>query len=337
MAKTRAWAASREGPRLTPYEFDPGPLRSDEVEIETQYCGLCHSDISLINNDWEGTRYPLVPGHEAVGRIAAVGRDVHSLKVGQTVGVGWMARSDMRCPSCLAGNHNLCDNGESTCGIRNGGFAERIRVQELWAFPIPKGIDASSAAPLLDAGTTVFSPLLLHNVKPTSRVGVVGIGGLGHLALQFCTAWGCEVTAFTHTPSKKDDCLKMGASRVLSSRNKKDMAAVEGKLDMLLICTYANLDWESFFSTVAPGGRMHFVGTPLEPLSFTAFDFIDGQRGITGSVIGSPLVNRMMLEFAERHKIVPWVEHLPMSRVNEAITTLEAGKARYRLVLDADW
>jgi uncharacterized zinc-type alcohol dehydrogenase-like protein len=202
MAKIKAWAALRPKERLVPYEFDPGPLRAEEVEVEVEHCGLCHSDVSNINNDWGLSQYPLIPGHEVVGKIVALGEHTKGREIGQRVGIGWNSESDGHCRQCLSGNHHLCPKFVPTIIGHAGGFSNRIRAQWEWVLPLPEELDSSAAGPLLCGGITVFAPLVLNNIKPNDSVGIVGIGGLGHMAIKFAKAWGCEVIAFTHSISK---------------------------------------------------------------------------------------------------------------------------------------
>lgn len=334
MKKIHGWVAYGAKQKLEPFTYDPGPLGPEEVEIAVEYCGLCHSDLSILNNDWGLSKYPLVPGHEAVGQVVAAGDDVKGLQIGQRVGVGWSADSCMHCHQCMTGNHNLCPDVAATIIGHHGGFADRIRAHWAWAIPLPDTLDISSAGPLLCGGITVFAPLLTLGVKPTERVGIVGIGGLGHLALKFSNAWGCEVTAFTSNVSKSEELRRLGAHRVVSSRNSVEILAAANSLDFLLITVNTPLDWPALLKTLKPNGRMHVVGAILEPMPISAFDLIMGQKSISGSPTGGPPAISAMLDFAARHNIAPQVEHFPLSKVNEAIEHLAAGKARYRVVLD---
>jgi alcohol/geraniol dehydrogenase (NADP+) len=337
MSRICAWAAQAAGQPLAPFQYDPGPLAADEVEVAVEHCGICHSDLSVLHNEWMNSIYPVVPGHEVVGRIVAVGSQVRHLRVGQRVGVGWASGSCLHCHSCMSGDHNLCNHTQPVMIGHHGGFAERVRSQAAWAIPLPEGLDAASAGPLLCGGVTVFTPFVEFGVKPTDRVGVVGIGGLGHMAVKFARAWGCEVTAFTSSPSKFDEARGFGAHHVVSSREPADLARLAGTLDLLLVTVNVAMDWTALVATLAPKGRLHVVGAVLEPIPVNAFDLIGAQRSISGSPIGSPATIATMLDFAARHDILPQVERFPMSCVNEALAHLESGKARYRIVLDADF
>lgn len=337
MSEIRAWAAQGAQQDLTLFTYDAGELGPEEVEIAVEHCGLCHSDISMINNDWGLSRYPVIPGHEVIGRVVAKGNQAKGLHIGQRVGVGWNAGSCMHCHECMTGEHNLCHGIVPTIVGHHGGFAERVRAHWAWAVPIPEGLDASSAGPLLCAGATVFAPLINFDVKPTDHVGIVGIGGLGHLGLKFANAWGCEVTAFTSSMDKADEARNFGAHHVINSRDSDEILKAANTLDLLLITVNAAMDWSTLLKTLRQNGKMAIVGAVLEPMTISAIDLIFGQKRVVGSLNGGPAVTASMLEFAARHHILPQVEHFPMSKVNEALAHLVSGKARYRVVLDADF
>ena len=332
----RAWAAQEATRPVTPFSYDPGPLGAEEVEIRVEHCGLCHSDLSMIDNEWGFSGYPVVGGHEVIGSVVALGANAKGLKLGQKVGLGWMAQSCQTCKPCLSGEPQMCRAGVPTIVGHHGGFAERVRAHWLWVAPIPEGVNPADAGPLLCGGLTVFSPFLNFDIKPTHRVGVVGIGGLGHLALKFARAWGCEVTAFTSSESKRDEALSLGAHKVVSSVDAASMKSIAGRLDMVIVTVNAMLNWKALMGTLAPNGRLHVVGVLPAPLEVESFALIGGQRSVSGSPTGSRQDIDTMLEFAARHGIAPQTEHFPMSRINDALDHLRAGKARYRVVLDAD-
>lgn len=331
--KFRGWAAIAKSEPLQQMEFEVPELSADEVEIAVDYCGLCHSDLSMIDNEWGVSRYPFVPGHEAVGRVVGLGANVRALQIGQQVGVGWHSGSCMSCGTCLEGSQHLCSKVQPTIIGHQGGFADRLRAHWAWAVPLPKGIDPSLAGPLFCGGLTVFTPLLEFDVKPTHRVGVVGIGGLGHLALRFLRAWGCEVVAITSTASKQEEALQLGAHRVVVSNDTTAMASLACSLDMVLVTASASLNWDALIASLRANGRMHVVGMPLDAIPVRAMSLIRLQRSISGSPTGSPTTLATMLEFCARHSIAPQVEHFPMSDINTALHHLREGKARYRVVL----
>ncbi len=337
MAKTCGWAAHQAKQALVPYEFDLGLLGAQEVEVAVEYCGLCHSDLSVLNNEWGNSKFPFIPGHEAIGKVVALGEQTKGLKAGQRVGIGWTADSCMHCQLCLSGNQNLCAQSQPTMIGHYGAFAQRVRSHWAWAIPLPAKLDYTAAGPLLCGGVTVFAPFLHYGIKPTDRVGIVGIGGLGHVAVKFAAAWGCDVTAFTSSESKYDEARGFGAHHVVSSKDSAAIKQLAGSLDLLLVTVNVPLDWPGMIGTLAPKGRMHVVGAVLEPIPVSAFDLIVAQRSISGSPTGAPAMIATMFDFAARHGIVPQVEHFPMSKVNDAVARLAAGKARYRIVLDADF
>ncbi len=335
----KAYAATSAAGELKPFEFDPGPLKEDQVEIAVAYCGICHSDLSMLDNDWGFSQYPFVPGHEIVGTIVAAGDHVKNVKVGDRVGLGWFSGSCMSCQQCLSGNHNLCTNPagrEETILGRHGGFADRVRCHWVWATPIPEAVDPSKAGPLFCGGLTVFNPLVQFDIKPTDRVGVIGIGGLGHMALQFLNKWGCEVIAFSSSDSKIAEAMKLGAHRVVNSRDENQLAAIAGSLNLIISTVNVTLDWQAYITCLAPKGRFHTVGAIAEPISVTAFPLIMGQKSVSGSPLGSPTTTKLMIDFCARHNIAPVTETFPMSKVNDAIEHLRSGKARYRVVLKND-
>lgn len=337
MTRIEAWSAAGAGEPLKKAAVELGPIGPEEVEIAVEHCGICHSDLSVLENEWGTSVYPAVLGHEVIGRVIAVGEQARGVVEGDWVGVGWTAASCLHCRQCLSGNQQLCAEALPTIIGHSGGFAERVRAHWSWAIPLPEGLDRSSAGPLLCGGITVFNPLRKFDVKPTDRAGVVGIGGLGHMGLKFLRAWGCHVTAFTSSESKFDEARELGAHAVVSSRDSEAIKSLAGSLDFLLVTVNVPLDWPAYLGTLAPQGRMHVVGAVLEPIPISAFDLIPGERNVSGSPTGSPADIAMMLEFAARHQIAPTVERFPMSQVNEAFDHLRNGRARYRIVLDADW
>ena len=333
MSTIKGYAAQEAGGKLSPIQYELPDLKQEEVEIEVHYCGICHSDLSMLNNEWGMTQYPFVPGHEIVGKVVALGKNTKNLKVGDLVGLGWLAESCMHCDECMTGDNHLCGTGQGTIVGRHGGFAEKVRCHWSWAIPLPKGIDLSKTGPLLCGGITVFNPILIADVKPTDRVGVIGIGGLGHMALKFLNKWGCEVIAFSSNPDKKKEILKMGAHDVINSRDTEEMKKITGTLDFILNTTNVTLDWSEYLNVLRPKGRFHNVGAVLEPLQIPAFTLLMGQKTVGGSPIGSPALTKTMLEFCMRHEIYPITEEYPIAKVNEAFEHLKSGKARYRIVL----
>ncbi|MBK1856399.1 NAD(P)-dependent alcohol dehydrogenase [Verrucomicrobiaceae bacterium 5K15] len=328
-----AYAALEAGGTLQPYSYDVGELAADEVEIEVLHCGICHSDVSMIDNEWEISEYPLVGGHEVIGKVVATGSNVQNLEKGTVVGVGWHSGYCGHCHSCKNGDQNLCRDAQGTIVAHHGGFAEKLRADAASVVVIPEGIDLKSAGPLLCAGITVFNPLVQFDVKSTDKVAVIGIGGLGHIALQFLNAWGCEVTAFTSSESKRQEALELGAHKTLNSRDKEEIKSAYGSFDFILSTVNVKLDWNTYVNTLKAKGRLHFVGATLEPLDLGVFPLIGGQKSVSGSPVGSPATMESMLEFAKLHDIKPQIESYPMEQINEALDHMKSGKARYRVVL----
>jgi uncharacterized zinc-type alcohol dehydrogenase-like protein len=333
MTQINAYAALQANAPLEPYSYQVAALGANEVELDVLNCGICHSDLSIIENAWGISEFPTVPGHEVIGTIAARGSAVTHLKIGQTVGLGWHSGYCNTCTQCYSGDHNLCSGAQATIVGHHGGFADKVRAAANAVVPLPAGIDPTSAGPLFCGGITVFNPLVQFGIKPTDKVAVIGIGGLGHLALQFLNAWGCQVTAFTSSESKQAQALELGAHATLNSADPKALKSAAGRFDLVLSTVNVKLDWNAYVNTLSPRGRLHFVGATLEPLELQIFPLIASQRSISGSPVGSPAMIAQMLDFAARHKIQPKVETFPMDQVNAALDHLRSGKARYRIVL----
>ena len=333
--KIQAYAAHQAGAKLEPFYYNVDSLKSDEVEIDIEYCGICHSDLSMLNNDWGLTQYPFVPGHEIIGKISAIGNTVEHFKIGQYVGIGWRARSCLICDQCMSGHHNRCAKGEDVIVGRYGGYANKVRCQAIWAFPLPENIDIKTAGPLFCGGITVFNPIIQNNIKPTDHVAVVGIGGLGHIALKFLNAWGCEVTAFSTNPNKEREIRQFGAHNFVNSNDPNALESSANKFDMVLVTSNVDLDWNAYVNTLRSGGKLHIVGA-ADQIKANIFPLISGRRSIGGSPIGDPATISLMLDFCNRHAIEPVIEEFPLSQINEAISHLESGKTRYRIVLQND-
>ena len=315
---------------------DLGPLGAEDVEVAVEHCGLCHSDLSVLNNEWGISQYPAILGHEVVGRITAVGPNTKGAKVGQRVGVGWFSRSCMHCRQCMSGRHHLCPQVQATIIGHRGGFATHIRAHWAWVFPLPETLNFAEAGPLLCGGITVFAPLVMY-AKSIDRVGIIGIGGLGHMAVKFAAACGFDVTAFTSSESKFEAAKGFGANHAVSTKDSAAIRKLGGRFDLLISTVNAALDWDAIIGTLAPNGRLHVVGAVPEPIPVAAFPLIAQQRSVSGSLTGAPATIATMLEFASRHGVVPQNEHFPMSHIDEAFARLDSGKARYRIVLDADF
>lgn len=329
---TLGYAARTTGARLEPYEYDLGEPEANEVEIAITHCGVCHTDIHIIDGDW--ATFPAVPGHEIVGVIRNMGANVNGLEIGQRVGVGWQAGSCMHCEWCISGEENLCFSSVDTCVHRPGGYAQAVHVDYRFAHPIPDSLAAEYAAPLLCAGITVYAPMRTHNIAPAARVGVIGIGGLGHLALQYAHAFGCEVTAFSTSPDKEAEAVKFGAHHFIVSSDKDMMKKAANSLDFLLCTVNAQLDWGQYMRILRPNGILCFVGILPGKVEISPGHFTSYQKSVTGSSIGSRTMTREMLEFSARNNILPQIEVMPMSEVNAALDKVRANQMRYRMVLE---
>ncbi len=329
----KGYAATEPGGELKAFEYELGPLGDYQVDIKVEYCGICHSDLSMLDNDFGLTQYPFVPGHEIVGRVDAIGANAKGVTVGQRVGLGWYAGSCMTCEWCMSGNHNLCPSAEMTIIGRHGGFADKVRAEAALVVPLPEQIEAETAGPLFCAGIAVFNPLVQLDIKPTDRVGVIGIGGLGHMALRFVDAWGCEVTAFSTSPEKEAEAREFGADHFVNSRDPKALEEIAGSFALILSTVSASLDWNAYIATLRPKGRLHIVGVVPQPVSVEVIPMLLGQKSVTYSSGGSPATTAKMLEFAVRHRIQPTIETFKFSQINDAMEKLRNGKPRYRLVL----
>lgn len=327
------YAAHAPKQALKPLSYMPAELGLMEVEVKISHCGICHSDIHLIDNDWGISRYPFIPGHEIIGTVTATGSAVTHLQKGQRVGIGWQRGSCMQCEQCVAGDENMCAHSEATCVGHHGGFAEAIRVDSRFAFAIPDALASENAAPLLCGGVTVFSPMRTHGVNARMRLGVIGIGGLGHLALQFARAFGCEVTAFSSSPDKEKEARGFGADHFVGSTKSSELKKLGERFDFILSTVSADIDWASYVGILAPKGKLCIVGAAPGPLNIPASSLIHGGKTICGSPIGSRTAMREMLEMAARHKIVAKTETMRMAEVNEALSKVRTNKARYRMVV----
>ncbi|HEX4651405.1 MAG TPA: NAD(P)-dependent alcohol dehydrogenase [Granulicella sp.] len=333
MKSIHGLAAHAAGAQLLPYKYDTGELGENEVEIKISHCGICQSDIHLINNDWGMSKYPFIPGHEIVGMVTAIGGAVRDREIGERVGVGWQADSCGVCEYCRQGDEHLCAQSQPTCVGRNGGYADAIRVNSRFAIPVPKQLESENVAPLLCAGITVYTPLRNHGVRPSSRVGVIGIGGLGHLGLQFARAFGAEVTAFSTSKDKEEEAKSMGAHHFVNTRDTATLKKMTGEFDLLLSTVSADQDWQAYINALRPKGTLCVVGVSPSPLQIQAFSLIGGQKNLSGSPTGSPRDLHEMLDVAARHSVKAITERFPMAKANDAVDKVKKNQVRYRAVL----
>lgn len=332
--QTHAYLANEKGQILEKSSIELPELVEDHVRIKVTHCGLCHSDIHLMEDDLGITQYPMVPGHEVVGIVEAVGANVSHLNVGDRAGVGWISNSCGHCKQCDKDEENLCAEAEPLIVASKGGFADKVDVSGHFAYAIPEKLTSENAAPLLCAGITVYNPLKRFLTQKGMTVGVVGIGGLGHLGLQFAKKMGARVVAISHSDSKKEEALSFGADVFVNSSSAEDMAKVQGDIDLIIDTVSAKHDFLQLFDILAPNGTLCVLGITSEHINLLPVQFILTQKKVTGSAVGSPKDMAEMLEFAAEHGIETKTELMPMSSVNEAIQKLIRNEARYRIVLE---
>lgn len=324
-----AFATLGEKQPCIPFQYPSDQLQSFDVLIQITHCGLCYSDVHLIDNDWQISRYPLVPGHEIIGHVVETGTAVNSLKKGMRVGVGWQSGSCFDCPSCIEGEETVCSKKIRTCVEKYGGFADFVVADSRFVYPIPESLSSETAAPLLCAGITVYSPLRTYHVQAPSSVAVLGIGGLGHLALQFAKAFGCSVSAISSSPEKEAEARKLGADRFFTLSS----LPPPGTFDFILSTVHADLDWNLMIQLLKPKGSLCFVGIPQSHIHFPIRLLISGNKRVVGSGTGSRALMQEMLSFAARHQIKAQVELFPMAEINTAINKIKNNKIRYKAVL----
>jgi uncharacterized zinc-type alcohol dehydrogenase-like protein len=333
MSEIQGLAAHAAGAQLLPFRYAPGEIGPYEIEVRVSHCGVCHSDLHLIDNDWGLSHYPFIPGHEIVGTVTALGSAVRDHALGERVGIGWQADSCHFCEWCRAGEEHLCPKAQPTCVGRNGGFADSLRVNSRFVVPIPESLDSLSAAPLLCGGVTVYAPLRNHGARPSSRVGVIGIGGLGHLALQFARAFGSEVTAFSSSKDKEAEALSLGAHAFVNTRETSSIKKLARSFDLILSTVSGDQELHNFIDALRPKGTLVILGAGPSPLQISGASLITGERAIAGSNIGSPRDLREMLEVAARHNIQAITERFPMKDANTAVDRVKKNQVRYRAVL----
>jgi uncharacterized zinc-type alcohol dehydrogenase-like protein len=343
MPSTKAYAAFDNSSPLRPFEAERREPRASDVTIDILYCGICHSDLHQVKNDWRNSKYPMVPGHEIVGRVVAVGDKVTKVKPGQLAGVGCMVDSCRECEPCKRGLEQYCEkrNTQTYNDVERdgttttyGGYSKRIVVEERFVLTIAEQTKLEAVAPLLCAGITTYSPLRHWKVGKGSRVGVVGLGGLGHMAVKIAAAMGAEVTLFSSSDRKRDDAKRLGAHEYVVSSEKAQMRKQNGRLDFIIDTVSANHDIASLLMTLRLDGTLVLVGAPENPLALPAFPLLMGRRSIAGSGIGGIPETQEMLDFCAQHKLTADVEVLPIQKVNEAYERLARADVRYRFVID---
>src|SRR5271157_3712716 len=345
MYKAKAYfVASATSPFASTTIARRDPTEQD-VQIEILFCGICHSDLHQARNEWSDvmpTVYPCVPGHEIVGRVTKVGSAVTKLNPGDLAAVGCMVDSDGTCPECQAGLENFCPNGtltfnspdKHTGGVTYGGYSDSIVVDERFVLSVPSNLDLAGAAPLLCAGITTYSPMRHWGITKGKKVGVVGLGGLGHMGVKFARALGAYVVVFTTSPHKKEDALRLGADEVVISRNANEMQKHAGSFDFILDAVSAEHDVNAYINLLRRDGNITLVGAPVMPLAVGAFGLLFGRRSLSGSLIGGIAETQEMLDFCGQHNITSDVEVIPIQKVNEAFERMLKSDVKYRFSID---
>ena len=342
----KAYAAHSATTPLAAFTVRRREPRPEDVQIEILYCGVCHSDLHLVRNEWESAMpavYPVVPGHEIVGRVVKAGRAVKKFKEGDLAAVGCMVNSCRRCASCRDGEEQYCEVGmvltynspdEFLGGVTYGGYAESIVVDEAFVLRVPNGLDLAGAAPLLCAGITTYSPLRHWKAGNGKKVGIVGLGGLGHMGVKFAHAFGAHVVLFTTSPNKATDARRLGADEVVVSRNAEEMQKHAGSFDFLLDAVSAQHDVNAYLGLLKRNGTLTLVGLPPEPMGVAAFNLLMGRHSLAGSAIGGIRETQEMLDFCGEHGITSDVERILMQDINQAYDRLAKGDVKYRFVID---
>jgi uncharacterized zinc-type alcohol dehydrogenase-like protein len=341
--KTVGYAATSAQSPLAPFSFARREPLPQDVQLEVLYCGVCHSDLHTVRNEWSGTTYPAVPGHEIVGRVTAVGSEVKRFKVGDIAAVGCMVDSDRSCPNCQAGLEQYCDTGfvgtynspdKHLGGMTYGGYSKSIVVDEYFVLHVPDKTNLAGVAPLLCAGITTYSPLHHWKVSKGQKVGIVGLGGLGHMGVKIAAALGAHVVLFTTSPNKKEDAQRLGAHEVVVSKNQNEMDRHLGSFDFILDTVSAPHDLNAYLTLIKRDGTLTLVGAPPQPPTIEVFNLIFKRRQVAGSLIGGIPETQEMLDFCAQHKLTADVEVIPIQKINEAYERMLRSDVKYRFVID---
>lgn len=344
MIKSKAYANHSPTDSMKPFQIERRDPKPDDIVIEIAYCGICHSDIHTARGEWGPTAYPCVPGHEMVGKVVQVGKRVKKFKVGDLAGVGCFVDSCGKCPNCKNNEEQFCVKQaaftyNSTEMDRKtptyGGYSSHITVKDKYALKIKKGLPLERVAPLLCAGITTYSPLKRYGTKKGMKVGVVGLGGLGHMAVKLAKAMGAEVTVFSTSPNKEQDAKKLGAKNFVITKDPKNFAALAGKLDLIIDTVSAQHDFSPYMGTLKIGGTHVLVGASPDPNQVAAMALIHGRKSLAGSLIGGIKETQEMLDFCARKKVFADIELIPASKINEAYDRTVASQVKYRFVIDA--
>lgn len=345
MYDSKAYSAASAISPLAPTTISRREPAASDVQIEILYCGICHSDLHQVRDEWNAVMpavYPVVPGHEIVGRVTKAGSAVTGFSPGDLAAVGCLVDSDGTCQQCLDGFEQFCPNAtftynapdKHTGGVTYGGYSDSIVVDERFVLRVPANLDLAGVAPLLCAGITTYSPMRHWGVGEGKKVGVVGLGGLGHMAVKFARAFGAHVVVFTTSPGKAEDALRLGADEVVVSRNLDEMQKHAGSLDFILDTVSAEHDINAYLQLLGPDGNLTLVGAPAKPMGVSAFNLIMGRRSLSGSMIGGIAETQEMLDFCGEHNITADVEVIPIQKVNEAYERLLKSDVKYRFAID---
>jgi len=341
--KTKSYAVTSATTPLAPFSFDRRDPGERDVQIEILYCGVCHSDVHTVRNEWQGTTYPCVPGHEIIGRVIKVGAQVEKFKAGDIAGVGCLVDSCRVCGSCKDHLEQFCEKGaiftynspdKHSGGLTYGGYSESIVVDEAFVLRVPGNLDLAATAPLLCAGITTYSPLRHHGVTPGQKVGIVGLGGLGHMGVKLAKAMGAHVVVFTTSLNKVDDALRLGADEVVHSKDQAAMKKHHNSCHFILDTVAAKHDINDYLVLLRRDGTLTQVGVPSEPLAVDVSNLIFGRRSFSGSLIGGLQETQEMLDFCGEHNITSDIELIPIQKINEAYDRLVKADVKYRFVID---
>ena len=343
MIPVKSYATSAPSSPLGPYEFNRRAVGDNDVQIDILYCGVCHSDLHQARDEWGGSQYPMVPGHEIVGKVVSVGSHVSKFKVGDIAGVGVMVDSCKTCKSCQADLEQYCLEGfvgtynnkeRNSDEITKGGYSTQIVVDEYYTFKISPNLNLAAVAPLLCAGITTYSPLVYAGVKKGMKVAVIGLGGLGHMGVKFAVSFGAEVAVISTSPSKEADAKKLGATHFIVSTNEDQMKQYQGYFDVILDAVSANHDYTIYLNLLGVDGKLMVVGLPTNPPQLTPFSIVTHRRSVIGSCIGGMKETQEMLDYCAAHNIVSEVELIPMQEINNAYERMLKGDVKYRFVID---
>ena len=341
--KTLGYGAESAQSALAPFSFARREPLPQDVQLEILYCGVCHSDLHTVRNEWSGTTYPAVPGHEIVGRVTAVGSEVTRFQVGDIAAVGCMVDSDRSCANCQAGLEQYCETGftgtynspdKHLGGMTYGGYSKTIVVDEYFVLHVPDKTNLAGVAPLLCAGITTYSPLRHWKVSKGQKVGIVGLGGLGHMGVKLANAMGAHVVLFTTSPNKKEDAQRLGAHEVVVSKNQNEMDRHVGSFDFILDTVSAPHDLNAYLALIKRDGTLTLVGAPPQPPTIEVFNLIFKRRQLAGSLIGGIPETQEMLDFCAKHKLTADVEVIPIQKINEAYERMLRSDVKYRFVID---